>query len=87
MKLIPYLMLREGKCREAFAFYAKALGGTVVSEMKYSDMPPSPDMDAEGCGGFMPQADQVAHCQVEAGGATLMKPVISGRRISTCMPT
>ncbi|MFT4257107.1 MAG: hypothetical protein QM599_09150 [Pseudoxanthomonas sp.] len=24
MKLIPCLMFREGKCREAFAFYAQA---------------------------------------------------------------
>ena len=31
MKLIPYLMFRDGKCREAFAFYAQALGGEIVS--------------------------------------------------------
>lgn len=71
MKLIPFLGF-NGQTHEAMAFYANALGGTVVSEMKYGDMPPSPDMDAEGCGGFMPQPEQIAHCQVEAGGATLM---------------
>ena len=71
MKLIPFLGF-NGQTHEAMAFYAKVLGGRVVSEMKYSDMPPSPDMDAEGCGGFMPQPDHVAHCQVEAGGAVLM---------------
>ncbi|AMJ56477.1 MULTISPECIES: VOC family protein [Stenotrophomonas] len=71
MKLIPFLGF-NGQTHEAMAFYAKALGGTVVSEMKYSDMPPSPDMDPVGCGGFMPQPEQIAHCQLEANGATLM---------------
>ncbi len=71
MKLIPFLGF-DGNTHEAMAFYAKALGGKVVSEMKYGDMPPDPSMDAEGCGGFMPQPEQVAHCQVEAGGAVLM---------------
>ena len=70
MKLIPFLGF-NGNTHEAMAFYAKALGGKVVSEMKYGDMPPG-DMDGEGCGGFDPMPDQVAHCQVEAGGAILM---------------
>lgn len=71
MKLIPFLGF-NGNTHEAMAFYAKALGGKVVSEMKYGDMPPSPEMDGEGCGGFNPTPDQVAHSQVEAGGAILM---------------
>ncbi|HBN53434.1 MAG TPA: VOC family protein [Stenotrophomonas sp.] len=70
MKLIPFLGF-NGNTHEAMAFYATALGGKVVSEMKYGDMPPG-DMDGEGCGGFSPTPDQVAHCQVEAGGAILM---------------
>ncbi len=69
MKLIPFLGF-SGNTHEAMAFYAKALGGKVVSEMKYGDMPPNPDM--EGCGGFTPDADQVAHCQLEVGAAILM---------------
>ena len=32
MKLIPYLMSREGKCRAALAFYASALGGVNFME-------------------------------------------------------
>ena len=40
MKLIPYLMFREGKCREAFAFYAHALGGEIVSIATYGEMGP-----------------------------------------------
>ncbi|MCL7715318.1 VOC family protein [Stenotrophomonas mori] len=71
MKLIPFLGF-NGDTHEAMAFYARALGGKVVSEMHYSDMPPESGMDGDGCGGFMPPPDHVAHCQVEAGGAVLM---------------
>ncbi|MCH1909598.1 VOC family protein [Stenotrophomonas acidaminiphila] len=71
MKLIPFLGF-NGDTHDAMAFYARALGGKVVSEMKYADMPPGPDMDGEACGGYTPQPDHVAHCQVEAGGAILM---------------
>ncbi len=71
MKLIPFLGF-NGNTHEAMAFYASALGGKVASEMKYGDMPPGSDMDGEGCGDSNPTPDQVAHCQVEAGGATLM---------------
>lgn len=71
MKLIPFLNF-QGQAAEAMAFYARALGGEVVSVLKYRDLPPM-DMDGEGCG-EMPQdsLDLVAHCQVEAGGAVLM---------------
>jgi len=71
MKLIPFLSF-PGNTHEAMAFYAKVLGGKVVSEMKFSDMPPSPDMEMEGCGGFTPEPHHVAHCQMEAGDAVLM---------------
>ncbi|WP_369980594.1 VOC family protein [Xanthomonas bundabergensis] len=70
MKLIPFLSF-DGTTHEAMAFYAQALGGSVVSEITYRDMPPGDGMD--GCGGMPPQAlDQVAHSQLEAGGAVLM---------------
>jgi PhnB protein len=73
MKLIPFLGF-HGQAHEAMAFYAQALGGKVVSEMKYRDMPPMEGMDsAEGCAGMPPDTlDHVAHCQLEAGGAVLM---------------
>jgi len=71
MKLIPFLGF-NGDTHEAMAFYARVFGGKVVSELKYGDMPASPGMEGEGCGGFVPQPDHVAHCQVEAGGAVLM---------------
>ena len=71
MKLIPFLGF-NGDTHEAMAFYARALGGKVVSEMKYADMPPGPDMEGDACGGCSPRPEHVAHCQVEAGGAILM---------------
>lgn len=70
MKLIPFLGF-DGRTHEAMAFYAQALGGKVVSEMKYRDMPPGEGM--EGCGEMPPETlDHVAHSQLEAGGAILM---------------
>lgn len=73
MKLIPFLGF-HGQAHEALVFYARALGGKVVSEMKYRDMPPMDGMDpSEGCGDMSPDTlDHVAHGQLEAGGAVLM---------------
>ncbi|OEY99857.1 MULTISPECIES: VOC family protein [Stenotrophomonas] len=71
MKLIPFLGF-NGKTHEAMAFYAQALGGKVTSEMKYSDMPPSDNM--EGCGDNQGPSDPdlIAHSQLEVGDAILM---------------
>ena len=63
MKLIPYLMFREGKCREAFAFYAKALGGEIVSTATYGDM--GPDIPE-------PMRPLVANIHLVVGGASIM---------------
>ena len=63
MKLIPYLMFREGKCREAFAFYAHALGGEIVSTATYGDM--GPDIPE-------PMRPFIANIQLLAGGAMIM---------------
>ncbi len=71
MKLIPFLGF-DGQAHEAMVFYARAFGGRVVSEMKYGDMPPGMDSDPEGCGGFQPQPEHIAHSQLEIGGAVLM---------------
>lgn len=63
MKLIPYLMFREGKCREAFAFYAKALRGEIIGTTTYGEMgPESPE----------PMRPLVANIHLVADGATLM---------------
>ena len=63
MKLIPYLMFREGKCREAFAFYAQALGGKVISTTTYGDM--GPDMPE-------PMKPLIANTELQVGGASIM---------------
>ena len=53
------------------AFYAKALGGQVTSELKYRDMPPSDG--SPGCNEMPPETlDHVAHSQLEIGNAILM---------------
>lgn len=63
MKLIPYLMFREGKCREAFAFYAQALRGEIVSTATYGEMGPD-----------IPEAMRplVANVHLLAAGASIM---------------
>ena len=63
MKLTPYLMFRDGKCREAFAFYAHALGGEIVSTATYGDM--GPDIPE-------PMRPFIANIQLLAGGAMIM---------------
>lgn len=63
MKLIPYLMFREGKCREAFAFYAQALRGDIVSSVTYGEMGP----DIRG-----PMKPLVANVHLRVGDASIM---------------
>lgn len=68
MKLIPYLMFFNGDCRDAFDFYASALGGEIVSSITYGDMPPAPDQPP------MPEEAkaQIAHVNLVAGAASIM---------------
>jgi len=73
--LTPYLSF-DGKTREAFAFYAKALGAEIQAMMSYDDMPAMPESEASGadCGaGPRPTGDGIMHaCLVLPGGARLM---------------
>jgi len=66
MQLVPYLNF-DGQCREAFAFYARALGGKITAQMSYGDAPE--DMRAQ-----MPPdtLGRIMHTQLESGGAMLM---------------
>jgi PhnB protein len=66
MKLIPYLMFTKGQCREAFEFYAQALGGKVVSVSTYGDMP--------GADQHIPadKLARVANAHLVANGASIM---------------
>jgi PhnB protein len=64
MRLIPYLNF-DGQCREAFDFYAAALGGKLVAQMTYGESPMCDEMPSDS-------HDRIMHCQLEATGATLM---------------
>lgn len=64
MQLIPYMMF-TGQCREAFAFYARALGGEVAELMTYGESPMCEQMPADS-------RDQVMHSRIEAPGLVLM---------------
>ncbi len=41
MRCEPYLLF-QGRCEEAFAFYARAVGATTESLVRFGDMPGSP---------------------------------------------
>jgi PhnB protein len=70
--LTPYLSF-NGNTREAFAFYAQALGATIQAMMSYADMP-APATPSEGCGdgSAPPSGDGIMHaCLALPGGAML----------------
>ena len=69
--LTPYLSF-DGKTREAFAFYERALGAKIQTMMSYADMPAPPATDA-GCGdGPRPSGSGIMHaCLALPGGAML----------------
>lgn len=64
MQLIPYMMF-TGQCREAFDFYAKALGAPVVYALSYGESPMAEQCEAG-------QKDWIMHAQIEGGGVVLM---------------
>ncbi|CAN7507631.1 VOC family protein [Rhizobacter sp. LjRoot28] len=65
-QLDPYLTF-DGNCSEAMRFYADALGGKVLSEMKFGDTPGCEDM------GIGPEfAGQTMHICIELDGRMLM---------------
>ena len=73
--LTPYLSF-DGNTREAFDFYAKALGAKIEAMMTYDEMPPMPPDPAgsdRGCGdGPPPSGDGIMHaCLLLPGGAML----------------
>jgi len=68
----PYLSFRN-QTREAFAFYAEALGANIENMMSFADMPPPPpDADTSCAGGPMPSGDAIMHaCLRLPGGAMI----------------
>lgn len=66
MQLTPYLNF-NGNCREAFDFYANALGGKITVRMTYREAP------QEMCDQMPADTlDHVMHSQIESDGAVLM---------------
>lgn len=55
----------EGKCREAFGFYAKTLGGNIEAMLTYSETPMATDCPAE-------TRDLIAHAQLRIGRYLIM---------------
>lgn len=64
MKTVPYLMF-NGRCREAFEFYAQCFGGEIVAMFTHAETPA-----AEHCAVQM--QDQIMHARLEMGDGTLM---------------
>src|SRR6188472_3842108 len=63
MKLNPYLSF-DGKCREAFEFYAKTLGGTIVFIQTIGESPMAASMPPD-------TYDRVMHVTLQVGDQTL----------------
>ena len=61
--VVPYLLF-NGNAKEAFDFYANALGGTIVMSTTFAEAPP----------GACPPGhdDLIMHAVLQAGGLTLM---------------
>jgi PhnB protein len=64
MALNPYVFF-NGQCEEAFAFYAKAFGGKVLSTFKYEGSPMGGDVPA-GWG------SKVMHSSVDLGNGMIL---------------
>ena len=65
MQFIPYMCDFGGKCREAFDFYARAIGGEVVGRMTYGESPMCDQMPPGS-------ADLVMHSCLMVGDAVIM---------------
>jgi PhnB protein len=64
MQIAPYLSF-DGKCAEAFQFYAETLHGNIAMTMKYGESPMAADTPPEA-------RDRVIHTRLDADGAMLM---------------
>ncbi|CAN5460701.1 VOC family protein [soil metagenome] len=65
MKLVTNLAFKNGECRQAFEFYAKALGGTIRAMLPYSDAPPEMPVDPK-------YKDWLMHAWMDVGDQSLM---------------
>ena len=55
----------DGRCREAFEFYAAVLGGEIKAMMTYGELPEMKDAAGEAAG-------KIAHAWLEVDGQVLM---------------
>lgn len=62
--ITPYLIFGDGKCREAFEFYAESLGGTIDQMLAWGDMPMENSV-AEA------RRSHLAHASLRIGALTL----------------
>lgn len=69
MQVQSYLFF-DGRCEEALAFYAKALGAEVTMMMRYQDSPVPQQGGPEGCAP-MP-GDKIMHASFRVGETQLM---------------
>jgi PhnB protein len=64
MQLVPYVGF-DSRCREAFEFYHRVLGGEIVAMFTHGETPAASHMPPEA-------RDTIMHARLELDGATLM---------------
>lgn len=64
MKFVPYLSF-DGRCREAFEFYAKVLKGGIVAMISHGDTPAGEHVSKDW-------QDKIINAHLIAGGQALM---------------
>lgn len=67
MYIQPYVFF-DGRCDEAIAFYAQALGAQVLMRMTFGEGPPG---DSQCADGAAPPADKVMHACLRIGQSTV----------------
>lgn len=81
MSLNPYLFF-NGQCEEAFEFYAKALGGKVLSAFKYEGSPMASQLPAEAGGKIMHSSLDLGNGMILMGADAVMGPYEAPRGFS-----
>ena len=64
MDINPYLTF-DGRCREAFEFYARTIGGTIEMMINHTDSPVADQVPKEW-------GPKIMHARLRAGNAVLM---------------
>jgi PhnB protein len=64
LNIIPHLAF-QGKCAEAFEFYAKTLNGNIAFKMTYGESPMAEQTPAEA-------KNHILHISMQVGSATIM---------------